>query len=97
MRESVERGENISRSAKNTQMFSPLVLQMLVVGEETGQLDKLLDEVADFYEREVDYDLKKLSTKIEPILIVAMGAMVLMLALGIFLPMWELASAARNA
>ncbi|QGX38648.1 type II secretion system F family protein [Permianibacter aggregans] len=96
MREGVERGENISRAARNTGMFSPLVLQMLVVGEETGQLDQLLDEVADFYEREVDYDLKKLSQNIEPILIVAMGIMVLVLALGIFLPMWELASAARG-
>ncbi len=94
MREGVERGENISRTAMQTGMFSPLVLQMLVVGEETGQLDKLLDEVADFYEREVDYDLKKLSQNIEPILIVAMGAMVLVLALGIFLPMWKLASVA---
>lgn len=96
MREGVERGENISRSARNTGMFSPLVLQMLVVGEETGQLDQLLDEVADFYEREVDYDLKKLSQNIEPLLIIAMGAMVLILALGIFMPMWQLASAARG-
>ncbi|NQD37295.1 type II secretion system F family protein [Permianibacter sp. IMCC34836] len=94
MREGVERGENISRTAHNTGMFSPLVLQMLVVGEETGQLDKLLDEVADFYEREVDYDLKRLAQNIEPILIVAMGAMVLVLALGIFMPMWKLAAVA---
>lgn len=96
MREGVERGENISRTAHSTGMFSALVLQMLVVGEETGQLDKLLDEVADFYEREVDYDLKRLAQNIEPILIVAMGAMVLVLALGIFLPMWQLASVARG-
>jgi len=94
MREGVEHGENISRTAHNTGMFSPLVLQMLVVGEETGQLDKLLDEVADFYEREVDYDLKRLAQNIEPILIVAMGAMVLVLALGIFMPMWQLAAVA---
>ena len=96
MREGVERGENISRTAHSTGMFSPLVLQMLVVGEETGQLDKLLDEVAEFYEREVDYDLKRLSQNIEPILIVAMGVMVLVLALGIFMPMWELAEVARR-
>lgn len=96
MREHVERGENISRTAHSSKLFSPLVLQMLNVGEETGQIDQLLDEVADFYEREVDYKLKRLAQSIEPILIVMMGAMVLVLALGIFLPMWELASAARG-
>ena len=96
MREGVERGENISRTAHSTGMFSPLVLQMLVVGEETGQLDKLLDEVADFYEREVDYDLSRLAQNIEPILIIIMGAMVLVVALGVFMPMWEVYSAATG-
>ena len=73
-----------------------LVLQMMAVGEETGALDDLFVEVADFYEQEVDYDLKQLADAIEPILIVAMGVMVLILALGVFLPMWELASAAKG-
>ncbi len=59
-------------------------------------MDDLFVEVADFYEQEVDYDLKQLADAIEPLLIVAMGAMVLVLALGVFLPMWELASAARG-
>jgi MSHA biogenesis protein MshG len=52
--------------------------------------------VADFYEQEVDYDLKRLSEAIEPILIVIMGALVLIVALGVFLPMWDLASAMRR-
>ena len=73
-------------------MFPPLVLQMMAVGEETGELAELLDEVADFYEREVDYSLKNLSAAIEPILIVSVGGMVLILALGVFLPMWEMIS-----
>jgi len=96
IRESVERGEALTRSAYNSGLFTPLVLQMMAVGEETGALDDLFVEVADFYEQEVDYDLKQLADAIEPILIVAMGGMVLVLALGVFLPMWELSSAASR-
>jgi MSHA biogenesis protein MshG len=96
MREGVERGEALTRTASASGLFTPLVLQMMAVGEETGALDDLFVEVADFYEQEVDYDLKQLASAIEPILIVAMGAMVLVLALGVFLPMWELGSVAKG-
>jgi MSHA biogenesis protein MshG len=94
IRTGIERGDTLTRTASNTQLITPLVLQMLAVGEETGAVDELLEEVADFYEREVDYDLKKLSSAIEPIMIVVIGVMVLILAMGIFLPMWELAAVA---
>jgi MSHA biogenesis protein MshG len=90
LRLAVERGEPLSRAAASVGMFPPLVLQMMEVGEETGELAELLDEVAGFYEREVDYALKNLSAAIEPILIVFVGGMVLVLALGIFLPMWQM-------
>lgn len=96
MREGVERGEALTRTAAASGLFTPLVLQMMAVGEETGALDDLFVEVADFYEQEVDYDLKQLADAIEPILIVAMGVMVLVLALGVFLPMWELGSVAKG-
>nr|WP_298164771.1 type II secretion system F family protein [uncultured Pseudomonas sp.] len=96
MREGVERGEALTSTASASGLFTPLVLQMVAVGEETGALDDLFIEVADFYEQEVDYDLKQLADAIEPILIVAMGVLVLILALGVFLPMWELSSAARG-
>ncbi len=96
MRTGVERGDTLTRTANATELFTPLVLQMLAVGEETGQVDELLIEVADFYEREVDYDLKRLSSAIEPVMIVLIGAMVLVLALGIFLPMWELVDAVKH-
>jgi MSHA biogenesis protein MshG len=96
MREGVERGEALTRSASASGLFTPLVLQMMAVGEETGAIDDLFIEVADFYEQEVDYDLSQLASAIEPILIVAMGVMVLILALGVFLPMWDLASAAKG-
>jgi MSHA biogenesis protein MshG len=90
LRDSVERGEPLSRAAAGVGMFPPLVLQMLAVGEETGELPELLDEVAGFYEREVDFALKTLSAAIEPILIIMVGGMVLILALGVFLPMWNM-------
>ncbi|HLD68667.1 MAG TPA: type II secretion system F family protein [Pseudomonas sp.] len=96
MREGIERGEALTRTASASGLFTPLVLQMMAVGEETGALDDLFVEVADFYEQEVDYDLKQLADAIEPILIVGMGVMVLILALGVFLPMWDLASAAKG-
>jgi MSHA biogenesis protein MshG len=92
MRRGIERGEGFSTTAYRTEMFSPLVMQMLAVGEETGRVDEMLEEVANFYEEEVEYDLKNLSSVIEPILIVAIGVMVLILALGVFLPLWELST-----
>lgn len=93
---SVERGETLMRSAANTGLFTPLVLQMLAVGEETGMVDQMLREVSDFYEREVAHDLKGLTSAIEPILVVFMGVMVLTLALGIFMPMWDLSTAMKR-
>ncbi len=96
MRKSIERGESFTQSAARTRMFSPLVMQMIAVGEETGRVDQMLTEAADFYEQEVDYDLKGLTAAIEPILVVVIGAMVLVLALGVFLPLWELSTAMRG-
>ena len=90
LRDRVERGEPLSRAAAGVGMFPPLVLQMIGVGEETGELPQLLDEVAGFYEREVEFALSRLTAAIEPILIVVVGAMVLILALGVFLPMWNM-------
>ena len=86
----IERGESLWKTAHTTGLFTPLVLQMIALGEETGSLPELLDEVAEHYKREVDYDLDNLSAALEPILMVAVGGMVLVLALGIFLPMWDM-------
>lgn len=93
---SIERGETLTRAAAASGLFTPLVLQMMGIGEETGSVDGLLEEVADFYDREVDYELTRLGDAIEPILIVGMGILVLLLALGVYLPMWDLAGAARG-
>ena len=94
MRDGVERGESILRTAVAANVFTPVVLQMIAVGEETGSLDDLMEEIAAMYEREVDYELKTLSSQIEPILITFLGIMVLILALGVFLPIWDLGKVA---
>jgi MSHA biogenesis protein MshG len=67
---------------------------MIAVGEESGALDELMDEIGGLYQREVEYELKTLGAQIEPILIVALGVLVLLLALGVFLPVWDLGRAA---
>ncbi len=94
MRDGIERGESILRTAVAAGVFNPVVLQMIAVGEETGDLDGLMFEVAGMYEREVKYDVASLSADIEPVLIVVLGILVLILALGVFLPMWDLGKVA---
>lgn len=96
MRTTVERGESVLRAAIASAFFTPVVLQMISVGEESGSLDEMMDEVGLMYQREVEYELKTLGAQIEPILIVCLGAMVLVLALGIFLPMWDLGKVAMK-
>lgn len=94
MRDTVERGESVLRAAIASGFFSPVVLQMVAVGEESGALDDMLEEVGYMYQREVEYELKTLGQQIEPILIVSLGVLVMILALGIFLPMWDLGKVA---
>ena len=94
MRDTVERGESVLRAAIASHFFTPVVLQMVAVGEESGALDDMMDEIGLMYQREVEYELKTLGQQIEPILIVCLGVLVLILALGIFLPMWDLGKVA---
>jgi len=91
----IERGESLSVTAAHSALFTPLILQMIALGEETGALPELLDESSDYYKREVDYDLENLSAALEPILIVTVGVVVLILALGVFLPMWDMVARAK--
>ena len=94
MRDGVERGETILRTAVTSGVFTPVVLQMIAVGEETGSVDELMEEIAEMYDQEVEYQVKNLSAQIEPILIVGIGILVLILALGVFLPIWDLGQVA---
>ncbi len=96
MKAAIEAGSTVSSTAVNSGIFTSLVIQMISVGEETGRIDELLLEVADFYDREVDYDLKTLTARIEPILLVFVAGIVLILALGIFLPMWGMLDAMKG-
>jgi MSHA biogenesis protein MshG len=96
MREGIERGDTLTRSAQRTGMFTPVVMQMFAVGEEAGNLEEMMTYIADFYEEEVDYDIKTLADRIEPLIYVLIGAMVLVLALGIFVPMWDITQLARR-
>ena len=97
MRAAIERGESLLRAAIQAQVFTPVVLQMVAVGEETGSVDELMQEVADLYGNEVQYELKTLGQQIEPILILFMGVLVLVLALGVFLPIWDLGRASLGS
>ena len=96
MRNGIERGETITRCASATGVFTPVVLQMIGVGEETGELDALLFEIATLYERDTDYSIKGLAAAIEPILLTFIGGLVLLLALGVFLPLWNMGQAAMG-
>jgi MSHA biogenesis protein MshG len=94
MRENVERGESLLRATISAGIFTPVVMQMVAVGEESGAVDEMMNEIGDMYRQEVEYELKTLGQQIEPILIVMLGILVLILALGIFLPMWDLGKVA---
>ncbi|MEL7448923.1 MAG: type II secretion system F family protein, partial [Pseudomonadota bacterium] len=96
MRAGVERGESLSQTSIQTGLFTPLIIQMIAVGEQTGALPELLTESAEHYEREVDYRLQNLSAALEPLLIVAVGGCVLILALGVFLPLWDMVGKAKG-
>jgi MSHA biogenesis protein MshG len=96
MRTAIERGDSLLAAAAKSEIFTPLVLQMIMVGEESGTLDEMLTEIAQLYRNDVEHELKTMGQQIEPILIFVLGAMVLVLALGVFLPMWELGSVATK-
>ncbi|MBC7446409.1 MAG: type II secretion system F family protein [Polaromonas sp.] len=96
MRDGIKRGGSITRCATAAGIFTPMVLQMMAVGEETGELDALLFEIAAMYERETGYSIKGLAASIEPVLLAIVAALVLLLAIGVFLPLWSLGQAAMG-
>jgi type II secretory pathway component PulF len=86
----VSQGNNIAASFGYSEYFPEVVTDMIAAGEETGRLDEMLEKIADYYDEETDYAIKNLSTAIEPILLVLIAGMVILLALGVFLPMWDM-------
>lgn len=92
----IERGDSVHRTSINSGIFPPIVLQMIAVGEESGALESLMQEVSDMYQQDVEYELKTLGAQIEPIMIIFIGILVLILALGVFMPMWDLGQTAMS-
>ena len=93
MRKGVERGESLSRVARTADIFAPMELQMIAVGEDTGEVDTMVEQIAVMYQDDVEYEVGKLSEAIEPLLLAVMGVLVGILLLGIFLPLWDLGQA----
>ncbi|MBM4279060.1 MAG: type II secretion system F family protein [Deltaproteobacteria bacterium] len=95
VQQKVEEGSSLTNALKESKRFTPLVIQMISVGESSGTLDEMLKRVTDYYDVEVDNALKKLPTYIEPALTLFLGGVVLLLALAVFLPWWNMASLFR--
>jgi type II secretory pathway component PulF len=96
IQQSVKDGGGLSEKMKDRTIFPPLVYQMFAVGESSGTLDEVVEKVSEFYDKEVDNSIKNLSSLIEPIMIAFMGAMMLFLALAVFMPMWDMARMAKG-
>ena len=94
--DAVEKGRTIAEPMARDPLFPPLIVQMVAVGERTGELEALLLKVSEHYDREADYAIRNLSTALEPILLVVIGAMVFVLALAIFMPMWDMVRLIRR-
>ena len=93
---SVRDGEPISRPLAKSGVFPPMVTRMISVGEQTGQLEKMLSKIADFYDQEVDTAVKGLTSLIEPLVIVIMGSVVGTIVAAMFLPMFSMGELASN-
>lgn len=96
IQEAAQQGKGLAEPMKQTNLFTPMVVQMIAVGENSGTLDEVLPKVTEFYDREVEYSTKNLSSIVEPILIFFLGIVILFFALAIFLPLWELTAIARR-
>lgn len=96
IKEEVSEGSGLVAPMQRTGMFPPIVVQMVGVGEETGALDEMLNKVADYFDTEVEYSIRNLSTTLEPVLLAILAGAILFLALGVFLPMWDIISALKR-
>lgn len=90
MREAISQGDSLLRSFLASGIFSPIELQMISVGEETGDIESMVQQLASLYQDEVEYEASQLAETLEPILLVFMAGLVVVLLLGIFLPMWNM-------
>lgn len=91
MSQEIREGKNLADSMRETGRFTPLIIQMVGVGETTGTLDEMLIRITEYYDIELENAIKKMTTYIEPALTLFMGVVVLLLALAVFLPWWNMA------
>ena len=96
VKQSVERGNNLTEAFRDTGLFEGMLIQMIKAGEQGGALDKMLEKVTDYYRSRFNMLIENLSAYIEPIMIGVIAGMVLMLALGIFMPMWDMSKAVKG-
>ncbi len=96
VKQMVEKGASIEEAFHETGLFENMILQMIAAGEASGQLDAMLEKITEYYGMKFDYILDNLSSYIEPIMLAIIAAMVLLLALGIFLPMWDMANVVKG-
>lgn len=90
IRDGVNQGQGLAEPMKVSRLFTPIIIQMVSIGEESGKLDELLLSASEHYDQQIEYAMKNLTTMIEPLLIFVLGFMVLFVALGVFLPMWNM-------
>ncbi|MFH1259401.1 MAG: type II secretion system F family protein [Elusimicrobiota bacterium] len=95
-RESIREGERIAEPLRKSKVFPPMVMQMIAIGEETGNLDMMLAKIADFYDQEVDVAVAALTSMIEPIIIVVMGVVIGAIVIAMFMPMFEMGNLASK-
>lgn len=94
MVQNVEKGMSLTASAIQADMFNPILLQMISVGENSGSLDELMIKMADIYQDDIENDVKTIGQQIEPYLLIFLGIGILILAAGVFMPIWNLANVA---
>ena len=92
----VQQGVGLTEAMRNTGLYESMLIQMVSAGEKSGSLDKMLGNVTNYYKEKFDDIIDNISSYVEPILLLFMAAMVLLMALGIFMPMWDLGKAVKN-
>ena len=92
----VQQGVSLTDAMRNTGLYESMLIQMISAGEQSGSLDKMLGNVTDYYKEKFDDIIDNISSYVEPIMLFFMAGMVLLLALGIFMPMWDLGKAVKN-
>ena len=97
VRSEVHEGIPIAQPLLENPVFPPMVSQMIKIGEETGELEKMLSKIADFYEDEVDTAINALTSIIEPLMMIGVGAMVGVIVISMYLPMFKMLKLVANS